>query len=299
MRKYFALVISVFTIISILCQNVFAAGNLSETNLDGLRVTGNSITYGDGKTEELTENPIMLYINGSIKNADIVIVNDHTLVPLRIVSESLGAKVDWDGTASKVTITDGNDKIELVIGDSNPRLNGEVIPIDVAPQIINDYTYVPLRFIAESLKCSVEWFDNNGRPAYNGDPDSVSKQAHYTIGDRQVIVSRYPADVKALNQSEASRILQEQLIIAYENRFGVQFETLTVKPATWEEQDSLRYLISNLTVLYENDRFLVFGVVWEFMVDKYTGTVFICYHGDAATINIFNPLLPGALGFAG
>lgn len=47
--------------------------------------------------------------------APAIMKNGKTLVPLRFVSESLGAKVDWDGPAKKAIIikSDGSGKIEL------------------------------------------------------------------------------------------------------------------------------------------------------------------------------------------
>lgn len=47
------------------------------------------------------------YVNNQPVELDVPgrIVNDRTLVPLRFVSEALGARVDWDGSASIVRIT--------------------------------------------------------------------------------------------------------------------------------------------------------------------------------------------------
>jgi hypothetical protein len=50
---------------------------------------------------------IKLFINGSAINADIQIVNGSSYVPLRVVTESLGGKVVWDGDARTITITSG------------------------------------------------------------------------------------------------------------------------------------------------------------------------------------------------
>jgi len=304
MKKLLALFGSAVTIAVMLSQTVLAAApktQIGETNLGGLVVAGypnNTISYPwSASPEKLNENGIFLYINGSIFNANIIIENDRTLVPLRFISENLGAKVGWDDAARKVTITDGNNKIELVIGNNKPTLNGKVIQIDAAPKIFNDYTYVPLRFIAESLKCKVDWID--GYNGFDGNPANLFKQTHYPIGNRQVIISRYPTDAKPMPQSEAIKILKEQLIIAYEKRFGIKFSPLDLMPRSSDEKESYRYTISHLSVIDENDRFYNVYFGWEFMIDKYTGTVFLYYPGQNQTITIFNPYSPGALAFAG
>lgn len=50
---------------------------------------------------------IKIYINGRIiaTDTDPVIINDRTMVPIRVISESLGMDVNWDGTSRSVYIT--------------------------------------------------------------------------------------------------------------------------------------------------------------------------------------------------
>ena len=272
---------------------------VSETNLGGLRVMDSeypqAITYADGSIEYFQKNFVGLFINGSIiKNASIIIENGRALGPLRLISEKLGAKVSWDPALYKVTINDGDRKIELEIGDKNPRLNGQVIPIDVAPIIINDYTYVPIRFIAESLNCSVEWFDGNA--AENNDSPIVP-QAHYVLRMPHVMISRYPAKTKTMTPSEAIEKVKAQLVIAYEKKYHTKFKPLAEKPETWIEQDSIRFIMSNLFVASENDRFFIIPAVWDFMIDKYTGTIFVFYDGEMQAIDKYKPNAPGPLDF--
>jgi len=224
-----------------------------------------------------------------IKNANIVIENDRTLVPLRLISETLGAKVDWDGNARKVTISDGTNKIELVIGNNQPTLNGKVIPIDVAPKIFNDYTYVPLRFIAESLNCKVDWFDGNAMEQSDG---SGVPMAHYVLRIPQVMVSRYPSGAVALTAAEAVKKLQDQLIIAYETQYNTKYQPVATKPANGSDDSNWEYTIASLSVssiTSNNDRFYFVYVDRDFMVDKYTGTVLWFYNGQVQKIFKFNP----------
>jgi len=302
MKKFLALFISAVTITGMLCQSAFAA--VQETNLSGIMVSADenppSITYADGTKEVFPKNIIALFINGSIiKNANIVIENDRTLVPLRLISETLGAKVNWDGTARKVTISDGNNKIELVIGSNKPTINGKVISIDVAPKIFNDYTYVPLRFIAESLNCKVDWFD--GKAIEKGDGTGVP-MAHYVLRIPQVMVSRYPVNAPALTASEAIKKLQDQLVMAYETQYNTKFQSLAKRLTNGSESDGWRYTITNLSISSissENDRFYTVFVGRDFMIDKYTGTVLWYYNGQNQTINKFNPKSQYPLNYAG
>jgi hypothetical protein len=85
------------------------------------------------------------------------IKNGSTLVPVRFVSEGLGADVKWNGDTQEVTIISNSNTLILKIGSSEAKLNGESITMPVSPEIINGSTFVPLRFISESLNAKVYW----------------------------------------------------------------------------------------------------------------------------------------------
>ena len=52
-------------------------------------------------------NKLQAQVNGQNKTLDVapVIINDRTMLPLRFITENLGAEVGWDGTEKKITIT--------------------------------------------------------------------------------------------------------------------------------------------------------------------------------------------------
>ena len=51
----------------------------------------------------------------------------------------------------------GETAISVTEGKKALVKNGEVIELDVAPQIIGSRTLVPVRAVAESFDCKVEW----------------------------------------------------------------------------------------------------------------------------------------------
>ncbi len=106
---------------------------------------------------------IRLLVNGNdiTSKSAPVIVNDRTLVPVRFVAEELGADVQWDGEAYTVTITKGDRVIFLTIGSQLVEYdNGpSCIVSDVAPRIINDRTYVPIRLISNAFGIGISWDD--------------------------------------------------------------------------------------------------------------------------------------------
>lgn len=86
-----------------------------------------------------------------------------TMLPIKYVTDALGASLAWDGPAQKVTITQGATKIELWIGQNTARVNGTERLIDPGNPNVRPFiappgrTMLPLRFISESLGCAVNW----------------------------------------------------------------------------------------------------------------------------------------------
>jgi len=75
-----------------------------EVNWDDLSKT--AIGKKDGKEIKITIGSTTAYVNGEAKTLDVgaQIINSRTMVPVRFISESLGAKVDWDGDLKTVYI---------------------------------------------------------------------------------------------------------------------------------------------------------------------------------------------------
>ena len=93
-----------------------------------------------------------------------VIFNNRTLVPIRVVSENLGAKVAWDSKNYKVNITKDSKSISLKINSSKVTVNNKekTLPDKVPAKLISDRTMVPLKFISDELGINVVW-DNVNR----------------------------------------------------------------------------------------------------------------------------------------
>ncbi|MCR4398758.1 MAG: copper amine oxidase N-terminal domain-containing protein [Firmicutes bacterium] len=89
--------------------------------------------------------------------APAFIEQNRTFVPFRSIFTSLGAEVSWDGPTRTVTGRLGDTTIQLVIGNKTALVNGTPVVCDVAPMIRGDRTYVPARFVTETLGMTVTW----------------------------------------------------------------------------------------------------------------------------------------------
>lgn len=83
--------------------------------------------------------------------------NNRTQVPVRFVSEALGAEVEWDGSTKVVKITKGDETVMIKIGEKAIDINGARKEMDTAAIIKNGRTFVPLRFVSEAFGATVEW----------------------------------------------------------------------------------------------------------------------------------------------
>ncbi|MEB9896265.1 copper amine oxidase N-terminal domain-containing protein [Bacillus cereus] len=91
--------------------------------------------------------------------------SNRTLVPLRVVSENLGAKVKWDGKNKQATIQKGTASINMKVNDSTAYINGEAKTFDSKMVMMGSRTMVPLRFVSEALGTTVE-FDKGAYYVY-------------------------------------------------------------------------------------------------------------------------------------
>lgn len=80
-----------------------------------------------------------------------------TLVPLRLVSESLGLDVQWDQTDRVIRISDHKNEIVLKAGSQEVRVNSVETTVSVAPAVVRGVTFVPLRFVSEQLGLAVDY----------------------------------------------------------------------------------------------------------------------------------------------
>ncbi len=130
-----------------------AAGNKGEKDI--------TVTYTAPKVTvvKVQIGSDIMTVNGKAVQIDAPaeIVNGRTFLPLRAISEALGATVEWIPDTQGVTVILGENTIGLQIGNTSAVVNGVIMILDAAPYIKNDRTMVPFRLIAEGLGATVEW----------------------------------------------------------------------------------------------------------------------------------------------
>lgn len=98
-----------------------------------------------------------LVINNIVFEKDFVVKNDRIHIPLRLVSENLGADVVWKGDTRQVEILNQGKKIVFYIDSKEYRIDDMVFTIDSPTFILDDTAYVPARALANAMDAKLEW----------------------------------------------------------------------------------------------------------------------------------------------
>jgi hypothetical protein len=94
--------------------------------------------------------------NETVQQAEVApfISQGRTMIPLRIIAEALGAKVDWNNATRTVIITGREETINLTVDVPLPGDMG-------TPVFVNGFTFVPVRYVSETLGATVRWDGEN------------------------------------------------------------------------------------------------------------------------------------------
>jgi len=100
-----------------------------------------------------------VYLDPANHNIKPQIINDKTMVPIRFVSESLGATVTWDDATQTAIIARNNDRIRIIVGSDVMNVGKRKVQLQTPAQLLEDRIYVPLRDVAEGFGIEVFWVD--------------------------------------------------------------------------------------------------------------------------------------------
>ncbi|ABR49834.1 copper amine oxidase domain protein [Alkaliphilus metalliredigens QYMF] len=119
------------------------------------------------KQVAIAEPAVRVQIDGKyLETEDLpMIIDGRTMIPFRAIFNALDAEIEWDEKERVAIGMKDNIIIRLPIGKSYTFVNEEKMDLDVAASIINGRTYIPTRFVAESLGARVDW-DAQNRVVY-------------------------------------------------------------------------------------------------------------------------------------
>ena len=225
-----------------------------------------------------------------------IIRNDRTLVPIRFIAESLGYDVEWDSIENAAVIDDG--RVKLWIGTDKAELDGELVTLDTSSVLVNDRTMVPLRAVAETLDCTVDWFAKTKTVQITSDtetsvldrlsasgifPMKYDESAAWFV-KRNVNTMKYCGDhydceiyVRRFDEKTLAEV-REVLMIIYPTGYDTVYDLMlkSIKAELWE-------------CLRENAGYLASGTFGTHYIDDREVSIFVQYGLSSMTIAINKP----------
>lgn len=203
---------------------------------------------------------------------------DRTFVPIRVVSENLGYKVDWNQDKKLVTIN-GNKKVELVVGETSAKVQGKKVAIDstgkVASVLKNNRTYVPLRFVSEQMGAKVDYKQTPKLHIINITKDGVqvaqndAPEGYLRPGETKDDVLRR-AKAKYTEGNAPGKVsdkwidpdLRTLYVDPFSNKFGMQlpFGFVTMNKDKFKGKDPNKYWVQ---IEIDDDRYLPYDQHFE------------------------------------
>lgn len=130
------------------------------------------------------QTQLSVQLNGNTLNLNPPAVEraGRVFVPLRGVFEQMGATVVFEN--GQINASGRGHNISLTIGSNQAIVDGQTQMLDVAPFIVGASTYVPLRFVSQSLGAQVNWDNNNGVVMLTmaGGPGYSGNNQRYGVG---------------------------------------------------------------------------------------------------------------------
>lgn len=107
-------------------------------------------------------NEITVMVNGTKVESETpaVIVEGSTMLPFRAIFNALGVSDDsikWNQNSQCIEVRSGDKYIFLLIGSTGAIVNDNFITLNAAPYVENGRTFVPVRFVSETLDADVKW----------------------------------------------------------------------------------------------------------------------------------------------
>lgn len=98
-------------------------------------------------------------VGGQAYKLDVapLLLDGTTYLPLRFVTEAMGAQIDWDAALKRVTVLRGGQMLDMWVGRKDYLLNGTRKQSEVAPITRSGRTLVPIRLVSEQLGLVVNW----------------------------------------------------------------------------------------------------------------------------------------------
>ncbi|MCS7459070.1 copper amine oxidase N-terminal domain-containing protein [Paenibacillus doosanensis] len=125
----------------------------------------------------------------------------NTMVPMRSLFEKLGFTVEWDPGTQTATAVKGDLTLSLTVSKATAAVNQTQYNLEVAPQIKDGSTFIPLRFVSEASGSVVSW-DEAARTVHIDTPADDPQQKIHNLIDNITQSSSFTQMVLAITDGD-------------------------------------------------------------------------------------------------
>ncbi len=233
----------------------------------------------------------LLFIDGShISDYEVIVRDDYSLIPVRVITEKFGATVDWNGESRQIVIQKGLTNITLTIDGTIALVNGEAMELDYPAIIHEDLTYVPLRFITESFDATITYAPKlTEATEFYYDTNMPLTPKNSLIREFANIIIDQPVSQKAITFAEASTKVKDLCMEGLENFSEALVASLVTAGEDEKRFDSdiakVEYEIQRMKFIDEVSRYYKYTIgAYDILFDKYTGDAYFVIHDSTYSI---------------
>ncbi|MFA4885556.1 MAG: D-alanyl-D-alanine carboxypeptidase family protein [Desulfotomaculaceae bacterium] len=189
-------------------------------------------------------------LNNRIYSMDTIpfIKNNRVFLPVRYLAYACGVNekdINWDSLSQTVMIKIPGTHLSLKIGSKELKKNGAVIQMDVAPVLICDRTFLPVRWVSEAINYQVEWHQPSKSlliyPPDETKPNPMEPLGFLLVNKSHALAMDYkPKSLVDFEGCQVSSALQQPLqsLFTSAGRLNMSF-TLNSCYRSYERQEQL------------------------------------------------------------
>lgn len=123
-----------------------------------------SFVFGEYEEVGIKINGLPLIMDDPSQNYQLnaLIVEDRTMAPLRPIFDKFGLTLTWNSNDNSIsTVTSEGKTLWMQIDNPVAKLDGKNYVMDIGPKVIDDRTYVPVKYLFDFLGLEYSWDGEN------------------------------------------------------------------------------------------------------------------------------------------
>lgn len=155
--------------------------------------------------------------------------NSRTFVPIRFIAQGLGIEdIHWDQATQTAILKHNGDTIYLTVGSRTARINENNVVLDTPVNIYNGRVFVPIRFVAETFQCTVDWNASN-YTVHIQKQDNLTEDLYWLSRIIEAEAQGEPYDGKLavanviINRKNSSSFPNSIKEVIFDQEYGFQF----------------------------------------------------------------------------